>query len=155
MSTAAKTTSYAVEGRLLEVCACNVLCPLLGRRGPGRGRDVRFDPGLVRRPGTVMGVDVSDRCLCLSVHVPGNVLAGNWRAAILVDDRCTPQQQECLLDVFSGRLGGPIADSRRSSLRSWPSSGYRSSSTSSTAGVTSGWETWPRHGWRRSWARPG
>ena len=57
-----------------------------------------------------MGVDVSDRCLCLSVHIPGNLLAGNWRAAMLVDDRCTPEQQRSLLDVFTGRLGGPIAD---------------------------------------------
>ena len=57
-----------------------------------------------------MGVDVSDRCLCLSVHIPGNLLAGNWRAAMLIDDHCTPEQQRSLVDVFTGRLGGPIAD---------------------------------------------
>jgi len=110
MSTAAKTTSYAVEGRLLEVCTCNVLCPCwVGEDPDGDGTCDSILGWYVDR-GTVVGVDVSDRCLCLSVHIPGNVLAGNWRAAILVDDRCTPQQQECLLDVFSGRLGGPIAD---------------------------------------------
>jgi hypothetical protein len=38
------------------------------------------------------------------------VLAGNWRAALLVDDRCSDAQCRALLDVFTGRLGGPIAD---------------------------------------------
>ena len=60
--------------------------------------------------GTVDGVDVSDRCLCLSVHIPGNMLAGNWRAALLVDDRCDEGSSERCSNVFTGRLGGPIAD---------------------------------------------
>ena len=110
MSTAAKTTSYAVEGRLLEVCTCSVLCPCwVGEDPDGDGTCDAIMGWYVDR-GRVNGVDVSDRCLCLSVHSPGNMLAGNWRAAVLVDDRCTQEQQRSLLDLFCGRLGGPIAD---------------------------------------------
>ena len=110
MTATAETTSYAVEGRLLEVCTCNVLCPCwVGENPDGDGTCDSILGWYVDR-GTVVGVDVSDRCLCLSVHIPGNALAGNWRAAVLVDDRCTEEQQTSLLDVFSGRLGGPIAD---------------------------------------------
>jgi hypothetical protein len=58
----------------------------------------------------VQGVDVSDRVIGLSVHIPGNVLAGNWKAVVYVDDRCSDQQQEALLSVFTGKLGGAIAD---------------------------------------------
>ena len=58
----------------------------------------------------VQGVDVSDRCICVSVHIPGNVLAGNWKAAVLVDDRCSEEQQAALLNVFTGQLGGAVAD---------------------------------------------
>ena len=43
-------------------------------------------------------------------HVPGNILQGNWRAAVYLDDRVTPQQEEALLGVYTGKLGGPVAD---------------------------------------------
>ena len=44
------------------------------------------------------------------MHIPGNILAGNWKAAVYVDDRCNEEQQEALLEVFTGKLGGAIAD---------------------------------------------
>jgi hypothetical protein len=43
-------------------------------------------------------------------HVPGNALKGNWRAVVYVDDGATPQQQEAILNVWTGKLGGPVAD---------------------------------------------
>lgn len=60
--------------------------------------------------GRVNGVDVSDRTLALVVRIPGNVLKGNWRAAAFMDDRATPEQEQALLQVFTGKLGGAIAD---------------------------------------------
>ena len=110
MAATAETTSYAVEGRVLEVCTCKVLCPCwVGADPDGDGTCDSIIGWYVDR-GAVDGVDVSDRCLCLSVHIPGNILAGKWRAALLVDDRCDDGQLCALLDVFTGRLGGPIAD---------------------------------------------
>jgi hypothetical protein len=109
MTAPVETTSYAVEGRLLEVCTCNVICPCWVGEDPDDGTCDSILGWYVDR-GTVDGLDVSDRCLCLSVHIPGNVLAGNWRAALLVDDRCDDEQLRALLDLFTGRLGGPIAD---------------------------------------------
>jgi hypothetical protein len=43
-------------------------------------------------------------------HIPGNILKGNWTVVMYVDDGSTPQQQEAVLSVWSGKLGGPIAD---------------------------------------------
>jgi hypothetical protein len=48
--------------------------------------------------------------MCVSSHIPGNVLAGNWKVAVLVDDRCSEEQQAALLNVFTGQLGGALAD---------------------------------------------
>ena len=48
--------------------------------------------------------------IALSVHIPGNVLKGRWKAVVYVDDESTPEQQEALLKVFTGQLGGAIAD---------------------------------------------
>jgi hypothetical protein len=103
-------TTYDVEGRLLEVCTCNTLCPCwVGEDPDGDGTCDSIMGWYVDR-GTVQGVDVSDRCLCVSTHIPGNVLAGNWKVALLVDDRCSEEQQTALLNVFTGQLGGAVAD---------------------------------------------
>jgi hypothetical protein len=108
-ATAESTSTYAIEGRLLEVCSCAAVCPCWVGLDPDGGECTSSLAWYVDR-GTVRDVDVSDRCLALVVHIPGNVLAGNWKAAVYVDDRCSADQQEALLDVFTGRLGGAIAD---------------------------------------------
>jgi hypothetical protein len=101
--------TYQIEGRLLEVCTCNALCPCWVGEDPDGGT---CDSALAWRidRGSIEGVDVAGRTLALSVHIPGNVLAGNWRAVVYVDDQSTPEQQEAMLKVFTGQLGGPIAD---------------------------------------------
>jgi len=60
--------------------------------------------------GTIQGVDVSDLTIAVSEHIPGNILKGNWRALVYVDEKATQAQQDALLSVFTGKLGGPVAD---------------------------------------------
>lgn len=102
--------AYEIEGKLLEVCSCNVICPCWVGEDPDGGTcDSAFGWRVDR--GTVEGVDVSGLTLGLSVHIPGNVLVrGSWRAAVFIDDRATPEQEQALLKVFTGQLGGAIAD---------------------------------------------
>jgi hypothetical protein len=101
--------SYRIEGRLLEVCTCNILCPCWVGEDPDRGT---CDSSFAWRidEGTIEGLDVAGRTVALSVHIPGNVLAGNWSAVVYVDDGSTDEQQAALLKVFTGQLGGAIAD---------------------------------------------
>ena len=109
MTTTTQETTYEVEGRLLEVCNCEAVCPCWVGLDPDHGTCDSIMAWAVDS-GTVQGVDVSDRVIGLSVHIPGNVLAGNWKAAVFVDERCDERQQEALLSVFTGKLGGAIAD---------------------------------------------
>ena len=44
------------------------------------------------------------------VYIPGNILEGNWKQAVLVDDRATDEQMDAMLQCFGGQLGGPLAD---------------------------------------------
>ena len=101
--------AYQLEGRLLEVCNCNVLCPCWIGEDPDNGTcdsvvAYRIDQGAIN------GTDVSGLTLALVAYIPGNILQGNWRVAVFVDDKATPQQQEALLNVWTGKLGGPVAD---------------------------------------------
>jgi hypothetical protein len=59
--------------------------------------------------GQVEGVDVSNLSFVQVNQIPGNVLAGNWRAIFYIDDKATPEQREAVLNVFSGKLGGALA----------------------------------------------
>jgi hypothetical protein len=43
-------------------------------------------------------------------HIPGNILQGNWKVVAFVDDGTSAEQQEALLNVFTGKLGGPLTD---------------------------------------------
>lgn len=101
--------AYHLEGRLLEVCNCRVLCPCwIGEDPDFKTCDTivayHFDKG------TVDGVDVAGRTLALLAHVPGNILQGNWTAAVYVDDKASEQQEQALLDVYTGKKGGPVAE---------------------------------------------
>jgi len=100
---------YHLEGRLLEVCNCNVLCPCWIGEDPDNGTcDTivawRFDEGKIN------GLDVSGCTIAAVAHIPGNILQGNWKAAIYVSDNASKQQEEAILKVYTGQLGGPIAD---------------------------------------------
>ena len=100
---------YQLEGQLLEVCDCNVLCPCWIGENPDNGT---CDAVLAYHidKGKIDGTDVSGLTLGLLVFIPVNVLAGNWKLAVFVDDKATPQQQEAILNAWTGKLGGPLAD---------------------------------------------
>jgi hypothetical protein len=101
--------AYELEGRMLEVCTCNVICPCWVGEDPDGGTCEGVIAWHIDR-GTVNGVDVAGRTLAILVHLPGNALKGNWRAVVYVDDGATPQQNEAVLNVWTGKLGGPVAD---------------------------------------------
>ncbi|HEY7030785.1 MAG TPA: DUF1326 domain-containing protein [Thermomicrobiales bacterium] len=101
--------SYHLEGSLLEVCNCNILCPCWVGEDPDPGTCDAAQAWRIDR-GTIDGLDVSGRIFALINHIPGNVLAGNWTVAFFVDDGATSEQQEALVAVFTGKKGGPVAD---------------------------------------------
>lgn len=101
--------AYHLEGDLLEVCDCNVLCPCWIGEDPDNGVCETIVGYRVEK-GTINGTDVSGLALCAIAHVPGNILQGNWRVAIFIDERASKPQEEALLNVWTGKLGGPVAD---------------------------------------------
>ncbi len=106
---AATGSGYQLEGTLLEVCSCETLCPCWIGEDPDHGTCqsvVAYN--LVK--GTIRGVDVGGLTLVGVVHIPGNILEGNWRQLVLIDDNATDEQADAMLDAFSGKLGGPLAD---------------------------------------------
>jgi len=101
--------AYKLEGTILEVCTCNILCPCWVGEDPDNPTcDSIFAYHI--DSGTIDGANVSGRTLALMVHIPGNVLKGNWKVAIFVDDKASEQQHQALVDLWTGKLGGPVGD---------------------------------------------
>jgi len=101
--------AYRLEGSLLEVCTCNAICPCWIGQDPDGGTCEgvmawHFDKG------DVDGTPVTGLTFAVAVFIPGNALAGNWRAVAFVDDKATPEQEEALLATYTGKKGGPVAD---------------------------------------------
>ena len=84
--------AYQLEGQMLEICSCETICPCFIGELPDNGAcDVAVAWHMDK--GSIEGVDVAGTTIAVIAHIPGS------------DD-----QQEALLNVFTGKLGGPIAD---------------------------------------------
>ena len=101
--------AYQLEGQLLEVCTCNVLCPCWVGGDPDGGTCDGVLSWHIDK-GSVNGTDVSGRTFTILTHIPGNILEGKWRVVLYIDDGASDEQQQALIDVWSGKLGGPVAD---------------------------------------------
>ena len=103
------TKTYDLDGSLLEACSCAGPCPCWVGDDPDGGTCDAFNAYHIDR-GQINGVDVSGLTFVQVVQIPGNVLAGNWREVIYLDDNASPQQRQAVLDAWTGKLGGPLAD---------------------------------------------
>ena len=106
---ATETVAYDLEGSLLEVCTCDTLCPCWIGEDPDGGTCQSVVTYHLDR-GTIRGIDVSGLTIASAVFIPGNVLDGNWKQVVFIDDRASDEQAEAMIDAFTGRLGGPWAD---------------------------------------------
>jgi hypothetical protein len=95
------TMAYHLEGRLLEVCTCKAFCPCWVGEDPDNGTCDGLLAWHIEK-GTTDGVDVGGLTIGGIAHIPGNVLEGNWRMVVLLDERATKEQEQALLAVWTG-----------------------------------------------------
>ena len=99
---------YHLEGRLLEACTCGAQCPCQPGGQPDSGACDAVNAWHIDR-GAIDGTSVAGLTLVALSRIHGHVLAGR-PVVFYVDDRATALQQEALLNVWTGKLGGPVAD---------------------------------------------
>ncbi len=99
---------FSVKGDYFETCSCDVSCPCIWLRPATQDAcDVLLAWHVTE--GQKDGVDVSGLNAVMAVHTPKQMTDGNWKVALYLDDRATPEQSEALGAVFSGGAGGHLA----------------------------------------------
>jgi hypothetical protein len=100
---------YRVQGSILEACSCGAPCPCWIGEDPHGGVCDAFVAYRIEK-GTIHGVDVSGIPFVLVAQIPGNVLKGNWKVVVYMSNKAKPAQKQAILDAWTGKLGGPLAD---------------------------------------------
>src|SRR5512142_894917 len=103
---------WRLEGTYIENCNCDVVCPC-GATGFAAPADYDRCTAVLAwhiNSGNVGGIDVSDRSVVLLLDSPKQMSEGNWRVGVFMDDRASAEQVEKLGAIFSGEMGGPMAN---------------------------------------------
>jgi hypothetical protein len=100
---------YRLAGQEIEACDCATLCPCVLGDDPDHGGCVGILARVITE-GEINGVDVSGLTWLEVFQSPGNMLLGNIRKIVYIDQAATIEQIKALRDAFEGRLGGPLED---------------------------------------------
>lgn len=104
--------AWRLEGTYVENCNCDVVCPC-GASGFAAPADYERCNAVLAwhiDSGEVDGTDVSDLSVVLVLDSPRQMSEGNWRVGVFMDDRASDEQAENLGGIFSGQMGGPLAN---------------------------------------------
>jgi hypothetical protein len=102
--------AYQLEGSSQEACTCEAACPCWAGDEPDYGCGTVLSWHIDN--GSIEGVDVSGRTVAVVADTPCSSVAnqGAASATLYIDDEATPEQEEALLNAWTGKLGGPVAD---------------------------------------------
>jgi hypothetical protein len=108
-----ETQQWFINGEYFENCNCDVVCPC--EISPGGFLSARPDPGYCDvvlvfhvNDGKYGDTDLSGLNAILAIHTPGVMAEGNWTAALYLDAKGSPEQQQALGGIFGGQAGGPL-----------------------------------------------
>lgn len=104
--------AWRLEGTYIENCNCDVVCPCpaSGFSAPADYERCTVMLAWHIDSGVVDDTDVSDRSVVLVLDSPRQMSEGNWRVGMFMDERASDEQAEKLGGIFSGQMGGPIAN---------------------------------------------
>ncbi|HEY7496136.1 MAG TPA: DUF1326 domain-containing protein [Candidatus Tectomicrobia bacterium] len=102
-------TPWRLQADYLENCNCDLLCPCLFASKPTQG-DCNVPIAYHIRQGHYGSIRL---CGLTVVRVtifpgPGIMASGNQKLALYIDERATQAQYDALVEIFTGKAGGPL-----------------------------------------------
>src|SRR5262245_2988281 len=94
------------QGKHVETCSCELMCPCNLSFDHGATYDfcratLVFDIG----EGEIEGTQIGALPVAVVIDTPKVMTDGNWRVGLFIDAQATDEQAEKLGQVFSGQLG--------------------------------------------------
>ena len=102
-------SDWNIKGTYVEACNCETVCPCIFFSPPTEG-DCTVMLGWHIDEGEFDGTSLNGLNAALLAYSPGNMKDGNWKVALYVDERANEVQNEALMGIFSGQVGGHIAN---------------------------------------------
>jgi hypothetical protein len=101
--------AWSLKGSYVETCSCELMCPC----------NLSFDHGATYdfcrvtlvfniSEGEVDGTDIGGCKVAMIADTPKVMTEGNWRLGVFIDDQASDEQEQKLVGVFTGSLGGPM-----------------------------------------------
>jgi hypothetical protein len=100
---------WSVKGTYFENCPCDVVCPCLMSL-PADTERCTVVLAFHIDEGNINGVDVSGLNVAVLADAPQHMEDGNWKLGMFRDAAASKEQAEAVEGVFSGALGGPMAE---------------------------------------------
>lgn len=103
--------AWTIEGTYFENCNCDFACPCTVTSFASPATQERCQVVLAYHVthGEIDGVDVSGRSVAVIADTPAEMIKGNWRLGLIIDDKASKEQSDKLAGVFSGQMGGPMS----------------------------------------------
>ncbi len=103
--------SWSFDGTFYENCSCEAICPCTWSNGKHAATHdyCRATIAFSIERGHVEGVDVGGRTVVMTVETPAQMLEGNWKAGVIIDEDASEEQATAIGRVMGGELGGPPA----------------------------------------------
>jgi hypothetical protein len=102
------STNWKIDGTYFEACNCDVACPCVFLSPPTEGDCTALLCWHIDQ-GNFEEVSLDGLNTALAVHSPGNMVEGNWKVGLYLDDNATSDQNEALTKIFGGQAGGHFA----------------------------------------------
>src|SRR3954447_24382622 len=101
--------AWSLRGNYVETCSCELMCPCNLSMDHGATYDFcRVTLVFDIHEGEIEGTDIGGLKVAVVGDTPKVMTEGNWRLGVFVDAEASDEQAEKLVQVFSGRLGGPM-----------------------------------------------
>ncbi len=103
--------SWQVEGDLLDMCNCELLCPCHVSFRQKSTYDICEGLWVASiEKGAWNQLNLDGLKAMIIFHCPNPVMyEGDWTAVLYIDEQASPEQEAALTEIFSGQAGGPWA----------------------------------------------
>lgn len=98
-------TDWTLAGDYFEACNCETACPCVFLSSPTEGECTALVAWHIDK-GKYGGTQLDGLNVALAVHSPGNMAKSKWKIAAYFDEKATPEQNDALHAIFSGKAGG-------------------------------------------------